>query len=197
MKKSFLYISVLSVAVIAICAGAALSVKGPLFVGQVEAEPLKIVFDKDSYVDYVDFSGEGYTQYSLLMEEYTEIDNLEFDNEYTTDYIYATDGNPSIDEVKFGKDSYDNDCMFSIINNGNSYIHMSFLFDESAATLTRIIFSVLVDNVPDYNFTRDHVDIYDGGDGKLISVYSGTSGYYYVPYGSEVTFQSITFEYTC
>ncbi len=197
MKKNIIYISILSVAAIATCVATAMTIKGPLSIGKVEAEPLTIVFNKDSYVDYIDDSSEGNTFYWLLMEEHTAIDNLSFENTIDEDYIYATDGSPLVDEIKFGKDSYDNDCMFSIINNGNSYIHMSFLFDESAATLTRIIFSVLVDGVADYYFTRDHVAIEDWGGGKYISVYSGSDPYYYIPYGSEVTFVSITFEYTC
>ena len=194
MKKKTVLLSVLSVAAIVTCVATALAIKAPKALYNAKAEPLTITFDKNSEFDYDE--DDGYILFT--MKTYTKIDNLPFTNNGLEE-IYATDGDPLVSEFNVGKDNYDNDCIFSVANTSYSAVYLSFLFDETYATLTRVIFSVLIDGVADYNFNKDNVMISDyGGMGKTVSIYySGSNDFYYVPYGHEITFVSITFEYTC
>ena len=192
MKKKTVLLSVLSIAAIVTCVATAMVIKVPKALYNAKAEPLKITFDHESFC-YLD--GGDYFYY-IGMEEYTEIDNLSFTNFYDTDFVSVAQP----EDVRLEKDSYNNDCIFSVKSSSStrSGVALNFLFDEEAATLTRIIFSVLIDNVPNYDFNKDNVDVSDyGGMGKTISIYSGSDNYYSVPTGSEITFVSITFEYTC
>lgn len=197
MKKKTVLLSVLSIAAIVTCVATALAIKAPKALYNAKAEPLTITFDKNSDFDYDEDSG----YVCFIMTEYTEIDHLPFTNDDVNDEIYAyDDGDPTTSEFNVGKDSYNNDCIFSVANTTQSTVKLNFVFDEAFATLTRVVFSVLIDGVADYNFNKNNVKITDlDGMGKCISIYSGnvTNDNYYVPYGSEITFVSITFEYTC
>lgn len=189
MKKKTVLLSVLSIAAIVTCVATALAIKAPKALYNAKAEPLTITFNKDSEFDYdVD---DGYCLYA--MTAYTEIDHEIFTNDQANDYISAG----ATTDIHFKKDSYNNDCIFSVKANSYGYITMTFLFDETFATLTRVAFNVLLDGEHVSGFNTNNVYIEDMGGGQYISIYSGTDDYYYVPYGSEITFVSITFEYTC
>lgn len=192
MKKKTVLLSVLSVAAIVTCVATALAIKAPKALYNAKAEPLTITFDKNSKFDYLQDG--GFCLYS--MKEYTEIDHEEFVNDEYNDSITAH----AAEDIRYKKDSFDNDCIFSVEAEDNSTsITMTFLFDETFATLTRVAFNVLLDGEHVSGFNTNNVFVDDWTGAQYISIYSGDdpNNNYHVGYGHEITFVSITFEYTC